>query len=104
MNVALLRGGASAEAERCDPEPPWTFRRLAPENRPVSPARGRAYVPADRRNMFAADPRTLPSRRDAISALSPPRVIRAYTQPTARFRARPWSIFGQCHLAFTGGE
>src|SRR5258708_26213343 len=72
---------ASAEAERAAILTALDVRRLAP-GPAGSPARGRRDVLPTGRNMFAADPRTLPTPTATdLGRLAADEVIRAYTQP-----------------------
>ena len=95
---------ASAEAERIAILAALDVRRIAP-GPAGSPARGRRDVLPTGRNMFAADPRALPTPTATdLGRLAADEVIRAYTQTHGEMpRASVVDLWGSATLR-TGGE
>jgi len=95
---------ASAEAERVAILAALDVRRIAP-GPAGSPARGRRDVLPTGRNMFPADPRTLPTPTATdLGRLAADEVIRAYTQTHGEMpRASVVDLWGSATLR-TGGE
>jgi cobaltochelatase CobN len=104
MNVGDPAWRASAEAERAAILAALDVRRIAP-GPAGSPARGRRDVLPTGRNMFAADPRTLPTPTATdLGRLAADEVIRAYTQAHGEMpRASVVDLWGSATLR-TGGE
>src|SRR5262245_1482456 len=95
---------ASAEAERVAILAALDVRRIAP-GPAGSPARGRRDVLPTGRNMFAADPRTLPTPTATdLGRLAADEVIRVYMQTHGEMpRASVVDLWGSATLR-TGGE
>jgi cobaltochelatase CobN len=104
VNVGDPAWRASAEAERAAILTALDVRRLAP-GPAGSPARGRRDVLPTGRNMFAADPRTLPTPTATdLGRLAAHEVIRAYAQAHGEMpRASVVDLWGSATLR-TGGE
>src|SRR5262245_34458251 len=104
VNVGDLAWQASAEAERVAMLAALDVRRIAP-GPAGSPARGRRDVLPTGRNMFAADPRTLPTPTATdLGRLAADEVIRAYMQTHGEMpRASVVDLWGSATLR-TGGE
>jgi cobaltochelatase CobN len=104
VNVGDPAWRASAEAERVAILAALDVRRIAP-GPAGSPARGRRDVLPTGRNMFAADPRTLPTPTATdLGRLAADEVIRAYTQAHGEMpRASVVDLWGSATLR-TGGE
>jgi cobaltochelatase CobN len=104
MDVGDPAWRASAEAERVAILAALDVRRIAP-GPAGSPARGRRDVLPTGRNMFAADPRTLPTPTATdLGRLAADEVIRAYTQTHGELpRASVVDLWGSATLR-TGGE
>jgi cobaltochelatase CobN len=104
MSVGDPAWRASAEAERVAILAALDVRRIAP-GPAGSPARGRRDVLPTGRNMFAADPRTLPTPTATdLGRLAADEVIRAYTQAHGEMpRASVVDLWGSATLR-TGGE
>src|SRR5215831_1777977 len=104
MDVGDPAWRASAEAERVAILAALDVRRIAP-GPAGSPARGRGDVLPTGRNMFAADPRTLPTPTATdLGRLAADEVIRVYTQTHGEMpRASVVDLWGSATLR-TGGE
>src|SRR5215468_2842147 len=104
MDVGDPAWRASAEAERVAILAALDVRRIAP-GPAGSPARGRRDVLPTGRNMFAADPRTLPTPTAAdLGRLAADEVIRVYVQTHGEVpRASVVDLWGSATLR-TGGE
>jgi cobaltochelatase CobN len=104
MNVGDPAWRVSAEAERAAILAALDVRRIAP-GPAGSPARGRRDVLPTGRNVFAADPRTLPTPTATdLGRLAADEVIRAYTQAHGEMpRASVVDLWGSATLR-TGGE
>jgi cobaltochelatase CobN len=104
MDVGDPAWRASAEAERVAVMAALDVRRIAP-GPAGSPARGRRDVLPTGRNMFAADPRTLPTPTATdLGRLAADEVIRVYTQTHGEMpRASVVDLWGSATLR-TGGE
>ena len=103
-NVGDAAWSASAAAERAAILAALDGRRIAP-GPAGSPARGRRDVLPTGRNMFAADPRMLPTPTAAdLGRLAADEVIRAYMQTHGEMpRASVIDLWGSATLR-TGGE
>jgi cobaltochelatase CobN len=103
MSVGDPAWRASAEAERVAILAALDVRRIAP-GPAGSPARGRRDVLPTGRNMFASDPRTLPTPTATdLGRLAADEVIRAYTQAHGEMpRASVVDLWGSATLR-TGG-
>src|SRR5499427_7528421 len=104
MDVGDPAWRASAEAERVAILAALDIRRIAP-GPAGSPARGRRDVLPTGRNMFAADPRTLPTPTATdLGRLAADEVIRVYMQTHGEMpRASVVDLWGSATLR-TGGE
>jgi cobaltochelatase CobN len=104
MDVGDPAWRASAEAERVAILAALDVRRIAP-GPAGSPARGRRDVLPTGRNMFAADPRTLPTPTATdLGRLAADEVIRVYVQTHGEMpRASVVDLWGSATLR-TGGE
>src|SRR5215813_10000416 len=104
MDVGDPAWRASAEAERVAILAALDIRRIAP-GPAGSPARGRRDVLPTGRNMFAADPRTLPTPTATdLGRLAADEVIRVYVQTHGEMpRASVVDLWGSATLR-TGGE